>query len=298
MLRIVADVGGTNTRAAVVAAETNRPGRPTAYRNDDFSGIESVLDAFIAALGGGQAAEIVITVAGPVVGPTARLTNRDWHFDRAALSRRFHGARIVLMNDLTAFGLALQHLGPGSLETIDAGPGGVGNQQRLVINIGTGFNVSAVTGLGAATVCAQSEVGHASLPGAVGEALRDVIGAQARDYPTIEDLFSGRGWPRFQADFLRHRGRPGQARTAAADRYAELIAALSRDLALSYMPLAGVFFTGGVAREVLGCPARARFVACFRRPFPVVDGLATIPVSLIIDDAAALEGCAHALTTR
>ena len=315
MLRVVADVGGTNTRVAVVDPSTSRPGASTAYQNDDFPGIESALDAFVSATGDAEISDIVITVAGPVIGPTARLTNRDWHFDRDALSRHLNGANVVLINDMTAFGLALRHLDAAAVETINPGQGGSRNGQRLVINIGTGFNVSPVSGDGAATVCMQSEIGHAGLPGAVCAVLREMVGGDADGFLCIEDLFSGRGLPRFMSAYLGRRGvaadvvarakdelrSGGEARGEASGgvaAYAELVATLARDLAFAYMPLDGVYFTGGVARIALKAAYRPRFIKRFRMPFPVVADLAAVPVSLIVDDAAALYGCAHALSTR
>ena len=61
---------------------------------------------------------------------------------------------------------------------------------------------------------------------------------------------------------------------------------------LAFLPTAGIFFAGGVARNLLATPARKRFFADFAKPFDL-DQTLSAPVFSILDDAAALKGCAR-----
>ena len=64
-----------------------------------------------------------------------------------------------------------------------------------------------------------------------------------------------------------------------------------RELILYYLPLEGVYFAGSVARGVLGV-AQEPFLDALGQPHLMQDIIAAPSVSLILDDAAALHGCA------
>jgi glucokinase len=73
--------------------------------------------------------------------------------------------------------------------------------------------------------------------------------------------------------------------------YAKLLAILARNLLKGFMPRGGLYFAGTVARSLLCSPAKDAFVAEFSRPDPQFPGI-TAPVFCILDDGAALKGCA------
>ncbi len=99
-LRLAADVGGTNTRLGLARDGVLLADTVQSFRNEAFSGFTAVLDQYLQKAASGGVAEVAIAIAGPVTGATARLTNRDWHFDAAALSRHLSGAGVFLLNDL------------------------------------------------------------------------------------------------------------------------------------------------------------------------------------------------------
>lgn len=306
MTGLVADVGGTNSRLALIGRD-GRLSDPTRFANDDFGSFEELLSRFLADAGRPRLQRCCVAVAGPVSGGRARLTNRDWVFDPAAISGILSGAERVpvrLFNDLVALGLALPSLSADQVRQLrPAGGTGAGNRQRLVAGLGTGFNVCAVVSGpgGAASVC-EAEQGQASLPSSVAAELRVALGDDAEGFETVEDLFSGRGLMRLAGPLTGDRYASGAALLAAydidpgaaraADLFAGLLGRFARELVFQYLPLQGLFLAGGAARGVLGSPARAAFLRSFELPGAFAGLVAQVPVWLIADDAAALRGVA------
>ena len=298
-MRLVADVGGTNARLALSDGGEVQPNTLRSYRNDDWSDFQSVVADFLTHAPA-PPQEMVVAVAGPVHGDTARLTNRDWTFDTAQLAAGFGMRRAHLLNDLMAMGYAVPSLSAAQLRLVSHGTAQPGARQSLVVGIGTGFNVSPVMRRGGFVGCSNAEMGHVGLPLDLYRFLQITLPDHADDFPTVEHCFSGRGYALLHAAVTGESDVPaaqiGQ-RGAESDLkflnfYAELLALMTRNLVVGYLPDQGVYFAGGVARNLLDGPARARFCEVMDRPYALSDKLSA-PVFSILDDAAALKGCAH-----
>ncbi|MEQ6250248.1 glucokinase [Sulfitobacter sp. HNIBRBA3233] len=299
-LRLVADIGGTNTRIALSDDGALRAGTQRSFANDDADSFDSLLQSYLAATGA-QPREIAVAVAGPVRGDAARLTNRPWDFDTRSLERLSGAERAVLLNDLSALGHAVPTLPREHLRLIRNGSGQPGGQpQRLVVGLGTGFNVSPVAETSHGVICPAAEAGHISMPGRVTEVLA-ASGMDAAQYPTVETLFSGRGFAGFCARRLGVAvpdgrrvidayARDADARTVVDD-YSALLGWLMRDLTLSYMALSGIYIAGGVGRAVTVCAPEA-CADVLHLPCPIRKEV-TPPLWSIEEDSAALHGCAR-----
>lgn len=299
-MRLVADIGGTNARLALAQDGCLLPGTSQSFRNTEHRGFADLAAHYLSGTGAAAPDSMVIAVAGPVGAGRARLTNHDWSFDAADLSRRFGGAGVTLLNDLTALGHALPALPADGFGPVTPGAGRAASDgQALVAGIGTGFNVCSVMLAGGAARCMRAEFGHVSLPGSVGRELRARIGAATDAFATVEECFSGAGVSAiFAAMTGRSGGTPETLLSAKdpdavefADFYARLVGHLARDLRMAFMPEAGLYFAGSVARAVLSGPSAARFAEVYSAPtgVPLPD---MAGVRLILDDRAALRGCA------
>ncbi len=151
----------------------------------------------------------------------------------------------------------------------------------------------------------EAELGHASLPASVSDALRSETGAAADEFTTVEALFSGRGLSHLYRILSAggHRAGPdilvgydgdrGGCAGRTVDLTARLLGQFTRELVFHYLPFGGIHFAGGAARGILGSPARWLFLDSFRTPGRFADHAGRVPVRLIIDDAAALTGAAR-----
>ncbi|MFW8595207.1 glucokinase [Cribrihabitans neustonicus] len=302
-LRLVADAGGSNTRLALGRAGQLLDGSAQSFPNADWPALEALMERYLADQGSPNLEEMVVAVAGPVDGNTARLTNRNWQVETSALAARFGCARVHLLNDLSALGYAVPSLAPSQLSEIRPGSGATQPQlaQSLVAGIGTGFNVSPVLATNGRVTCPAAEAGHAGLPLSIAEALR-ADGLDPTEFPTVETLFSGRGFTAYcrqrtgdaalegSAAIAAYGAEGREGVSAAVERYSTLIGLLLRDLSLYYMCGAGIYMAGSVARAVLST-APGPCVTVLETPARI-GKTAETPVWTIEDDRAALLGCA------
>lgn len=308
---LVADVGGTNTRVALAEGARLLPDTVRRYGNTDHAGLPDLLCAYLAAQGGVDCAGAAVAVAGPVRDGRGSLTNLDWEIDAAGIARTTRAERVAVLNDLQAQGHALGHLEAGALRPVIAGPaaGGV----RLVIGIGTGFNIACVHDGPASRLVAAAEAGHASLP-LRGEADQRLARFLEREhgFAAIEDALSGAGLCRLHAWLAEEAG--GAAATedaaeimaaleaggdplaeAAVRLFVRLFGTVAGDLALTTLPFGGIFLAGGVARAVAPWLGPFGFAGAFRDKGRFGPFMADFAVTVIEDDYAALHGLAHHL---
>lgn len=305
MTLLVADVGGTNTRIALIREGAGLSDLER-YRNDDFSSFSKVLTRYGEARDLSGLAESCIAVAGPVASGRARLTNRDWSFDQATIATALPPlttGSVHVINDLVALGFALPGLKPDQLTLIrPSSEGGPVNNQSLVAGVGTGFNICVVRSTPDGPVVIEAELGHACLPANVSKALAEVLGDEAAQFVTYEHLFSGRGLSRLYR--LLSGGKeyagsrvvagydPGQrdAFAQTVEMTARMLGVAARELVFQYLPFGGIHFAGGAARGVLGSAAKGVFLEALTAPGPFSDHIAQVPIKVIVDDAAALTG--------
>lgn len=302
VIRLVADVGGTNSRLALSQAGNICDGTIESYANADWDSLYAVIDAYLSRENVENPNEMVIAFAGPVRGSQALLTNRNWAIDAGKLRRDFACDDVHILNDLMALGYAVPVLGPEQMRCVSQGNDKQSSPaQSLVVGIGTGFNVSPVLESAGTVTCLSVEAGHVSMPLSVVERLRE-FGIDSSQFPTTETLFSGRGFEAFCQTMTGRENLTGPAAiaayatsgaettTAAIDQYATVLGHLLRDLSLAYMPTSGIYLAGSVARSVVNVSPE-HCIKVFQQPCTI--RASAIPtVWSIANDAAALLGCA------
>ncbi|MGR3624371.1 glucokinase [Pseudophaeobacter sp.] len=306
-MRLIADLGGTNCRVAMLREPGRAPSAVHSFANRNFTSFSAVVQSYLARVDAPAPQEIVAAVAGPVsctaTGQIAQVTNRNWLISARALSQEFGGIPVHLLNDLSALGHSLPGLkGPDLAEILP--PQDISPQvQNLVIGIGTGFNLSPALTTPQGVSCLAAEYGHVALPLDLYQALQDRIGDRAAQFRSVECCFSGRGFarlhaaccpdcPPLDAEDIMRRAREGDYEPSQFTAfYARLLALLSRNLLKGFLPRGGLYFAGTVARNLLTSHAQNAFVTEFSRPDPQFPEI-TAPVFCILDDAAALKGCA------
>lgn len=308
MAILVADVGGTNARLGLAQDGALQHGTIARFRGEDYASFTEVLRAYLARQGHPAVTAACVAVAGPVSGGQARLTNRAWDFSEAELCRLTGADQALLINDMIALGHAVSSsAGAGARLLRAPASDAPSNGQKLVVNAGTGFNICALKqALGNAPTCLDAEEGHTGLSLSVWRLLAEHCAGSEwlDDFAANETLFSGRGLARLHQAL--HKGQSCQAEqvVAAAEAgdaaalctsalYAEMFGLLCRDLALRFMPRDGLYLAGSVARSVAGQLDwfLRGFDACSSGP-AIAPG---IPLSVVENDLAALEGCLSAV---
>lgn len=307
---LVADIGGTNTRVSLAHGPDLLADTIRRYRNAEYGSLEAVLEAYVAAEGGVDCRAASVAIAGPVRDGRGSLTNLDWAIDEETLARATKAETVAVLNDLQAQGHALGRIAQENLRTIVSGPTAPDDATRLVIGVGTGFNVAPVHSFGAIRLVAAAEAGHETLPIRSDEDLRLVrfIEKKAHGFASVEDVLSGRGLARLYAWLGAEAGDPRDADAAAIMKdcadgtdpraeaavatFVRFLGSVAGNQALVHLPFGGIYLAGGVARAMVPWLERFGFAESFRDKGRFGTFLRDFPVHVIEDDYAALTGSA------
>jgi glucokinase len=304
---LVADLGGTNTRIALADGAVLRQGSIRRYSNAAYPGLTPLVRAYLADIAAEPCAAVCLSVAGPVRDGVAQMTNLDWRLDAAVLAEELGIPRVMLLNDLQAQGHALPDLPARALIPVLPGAEAAPLASRLVVGLGTGFNAAPVHHAGGQWLVPPSESGHIHLPrhGQTEEALAAHL-ASRHGIATVEEALCGRGLVAVDG-WLNGRERAGEAiltdlaaGEASALRtgqlYARLLGRTLATLALTHLPLGGIYLIGGVARAFAPHLAGLGMGAAMAEMGRFSDLMASFAVWAVDDDYAALSGCARALS--
>lgn len=315
-LAILADIGGTNTRVALATGKVVDPTTIRRFSNAEFSGLEPILRRFLTDAGIEKVSGVCVAAAGPVRDGVAEMTNLSWVIDNEMLVRATGAHQVAILNDLQAQGHALGHIAPKDLTVLLPGPQKPG-AAMLVVGLGTGMNAAPVHDTPWGRVVAASECGHVSMPV---QTPQDFRLAQflshhvplAHGFAGVEDAIAGRGIGHIY-EFLTHEEGQRQSRQTSeimtdlaegdamarktAALYIHIMAQNLGNLALTHLPLGGIYLIGGVARAIAPYLAELGFAQSFRDKGRFADFMENFCVTLVEDDYAALTGCAAYLAT-
>ncbi len=313
---IAGDLGGTKTRLALlrVKGEQAETLAEATYASASEPCFERILDSFVAGLDR-PADAAGFGIAGPVHGGRCQATNLPWRVDSTTLSTRL-GLPVALINDLVATAWGIPALAPEARLPLQAGTADpAGN--LAVVAAGTGLGEAGLCRGGNAWLPIPSEGGHSSfspvtdLDIALLQHLRRTFG-----HVSWERVLSGQGLVNIHGFLRIHReqappptlqqamanGDPAAAIARAAieghdpvcrealDIFCRLYGAEAGNYALKVMATGGVFIGGGIAPKIVTHLRDSEFLAAFRDKGRMAGLLERIPVTLIMDDRAALLG--------
>lgn len=306
MIRLIADVGGTNARFAL--AEPG--GVPSEERRMLVRDHAGLAEAALAYLADRKVEEAVIAVATPVESETIRFTNSPWCFTRDGLKTRLGLARLEVINDFAAQALAMPHLAEGELEPLGGGPAEPGRAVG-VLGPGTGLGVSALVPAKQGWTVLPGEGGHVSWAPANARERAVQAGLGDRfEHVSNERLLSGNGLVNMAQELARIDGTPCEASTpeavteaararscpacvGAAAMFSEVLGAAAGDLALTLGARGGVFIAGGLCLRLGELFDRAAFRRRFADKGRLRGYLQGIPAWLVLRPDTGLMGAAH-----
>jgi glucokinase len=322
-LLLAGDIGGTKTVLALVAADGGRARvvAEAVFPSREYASLEAVVAGFRAAHPGavGRAA---FSVAGPVIGGVAHITNLPWSLRAAHLADALGVAEVLLVNDLQATAYALPHLRPEQVAPLLEGPAeprGV----RAVVAVGTGLGEAMLVPGGDGFVALPTEGGHTDF--APRSALQRRLLAELQRvhrHVSYERVCSGMGIaslyrflaarateppPRWLAARLAaggdvtpalvEAGLGGERGCAVCRRTLRLLAAIlgaeAGNAALRTLATGGVYLGGGIPPRILPVLRGRAFREGFLRKGPMSRLMESIPVYVILEPRAALLGAAR-----
>ncbi|QCB45950.1 glucokinase [Hydrogenophaga sp. PAMC20947] len=169
VLRLLADVGGTNARFALQAGSLGEITHIQTLPCADHATLGAAITHYLGQQSIGQRPALAsIAIANPIQGDRVQMTNHDWSFSIAELQAAMGFQRLELLNDFTALALALPHLPASDLRQVGGRPGASAAQSTTALGLigpGTGLGVSGLVPDGQGGWWPlQGEGGHVTLP--------------------------------------------------------------------------------------------------------------------------------------
>ena len=300
---LAGDIGGTNTRLALVDGDPRQPVALEIYPSGDHASLEEIVRAFIAAHPD-ELAAACFGVAGPVRDGHVRVTNLAWPVDAASVAAALGLEQVLLLNDLEANAWGIAALGPDDFHVLNEGRADArGN--AAVCSAGTGLGEAGLYWDGERHHAFACEGGHtdfAPLSDAQ-EGLREFL-VREHGHVSYERVCSGIGLVNIYgylaggcdlaAAEISRLALAGTDETAVAalDLMVEIYGAEAGNLALKLMATGGVYLGGGIPPRILPKLEAGSFMRAFTDKGRFVDLLAGVPVRVILNDRTALMGAA------
>jgi glucokinase len=311
---LVADVGGTWARFALVGEGPRDLRHIERFRCLDFPSLEAALGAYLARACPAGIRAACLALPGPVEGDWVHMANNPWRISRSALEA-FLRAPVALVNDFAAQAMASSTVLPDELHYIGA-PRPAEQGIRIVVGAGTGLGV-AVRLPGGQVL--PSEAGHVGFSPATPherELLNALLGQHAR--VSVERLVSGPGLVNLYHANQVVAGHsspgtpdpmtPGLVRSLAQEGdpiaqqavrdFFNALASFAADLALVLLATGGVYLSGGVVPKLLGLLDADAFRRRFEAKGRLQGFAATVATACMGLDEPGLVGAAVHLDPR
>jgi glucokinase len=307
--RLVADIGGTNARFAMVARDGSLHSALT-LPTRRYPSLLDAAQAYTQQLRV-RPRSACIAVAGPVNDDEVRLTNHSWSFSVRELAASLGIERLRLINDFEAIALALPVLGGADLFQIGGGEP-VQGRPKAVLGPGTGLGVAQLVPTRAGFEPIATEGGHASI-GPRNEAELAILATLLRNGRQIsrEALLSGPGleliyWALCRTANAHYEGYTAaeiQAHAVAGSddlcrdtlgHFCAFLGTAAGDQALCCGAQGGVYIAGGIVPRFTGFLSRSRFREHFEDKGPMRDYTSRIPVYVILAEHPGMLGAARA----
>jgi len=306
---LIADIGGTNARFAIVEKEGGPLQMLARLKTGDYA---NPVEGFKAALKETdlKPKSAIGCVAGPVVDRVCNLTNANWRVSGPELQKALGFEQGLLLNDFEAQALSLPAHRPEWLKRIgDAAPA-IDRATRVILGPGTGLGIGALIDSGGHYIPISSEACHIDFGpvGAEEQAFWPHL-EKVQGRVTTESVMSGPGLVRIHKARWLASGKQSPAVDGVAivnaaldnpasderktiNAYLRIIARFAGDMAITMMATGGVTLAGGILPRIASMLDVRMFRQAFEDKAPV-DALARrMSIDLLMEPDAVLYGMA------
>jgi len=310
---LIADLGGTNARFALVRINEFDPQEVSVLSCKDYENFFDAVAAYVdsCSVGIENISAVVLAIAGPVNQPVIRFSNNPWQFTRQEVESYFgENKAVALLNDFDAVGQCLEILTPKDMVVI--------GDNAKVDPKGAAWVVGAGTGLGVACVVPQDHGPNIVLPGEGGhvdlatcnELEDDILRFLRKRHNRVsaERVLSGMGLENiyeamaFREGIERRLTAPeiGDAlksgtdpiAKAALEQFFVFLGRVIGDLVLSVESRGGVYIAGGIVPRYLNEIQKSGFRKAMQEKGRMKDFVAPIATFVVMSEYPGLMGCA------
>jgi glucokinase len=308
---LVADIGGTNARFAMVDLDDLVVPRFETYPCANFRSLAEAAAAFVKDTGA-RPSVAAFDIAGPVSGDRGVITNLSWNMTTDELAEATGAKSVLLLNDFEALALSVQLMTANDLRQLGGGAP-VERATKGVVGPGTGLGVGGLVWSASRWMPIPGEGGHASFAVETAEELAILEKLrEGLDHFSNERVLSGPGIINLYAAFAAHRGVKAQMLEAsevtrrglyredpiaveALDFFVKALGRVAGDTALTLGAQGGVYLGGGIPPKIQDALATPAFRNAFEQKGRLTPFLKPIPVFVILARDAGLRGTAVAL---
>jgi glucokinase len=309
--RLVADIGGTNSRLALYDPATNELRSLRSFINREYAHFEDIVAAWLGSLTESHPVDCCLAVAAPPFGDRVTMLNIDWSFSLRDLETRFGFSRLRGINDFEGNAYALPHLRERDLAVLHAGRTTEGGKLAIV-GPGTGLGGATLSWVNGSPVANASEPGHMGLSPASELELElfhyllprhgDVYAELLVSGPGLQQLYQALGAIKVHATLpllpaeisAKARGQECELCTLTLNTFCALLGSICGDYVLANGAYSGLYLAGGFLPGMLDFVQQSTFVQRFQEKGKMREHLAQVPLYLITSNTTGLTGAAHA----
>lgn len=309
--RLVADIGGTNSRLALYDPVTNELRSMRTYINRDYALFEDIVIDWLSALAEDRPVDCCLAVAAPPFGDRVTMLNIDWSFSLRELAARFGFIRLRGINDFEGNAYALPHLRARDLTVLHAGQVTAGGK-LAVVGPGTGLGGATLSWMNGSPIANASEPGHMGLAPASELELElfryllprhsDVYAELLVSGPGMQQLYQALGAIKGHATLplspaeisAKALARDCELCTLTLNTFCALLGSICGDYVLANGAYGGLYLAGGILPGVLAFLQQSTFVRRFQEKGKMREHLVHVPLYLITSNTTGLTGAAHA----
>ncbi len=305
---LVADIGGTNARFALVESESTELRHIHTLQCENFGSPLQAINHYLSQVEQ-RIESVCLALACPVSGDKIKLNNNHWSFSKTQLAKSLGIDRLVVINDFTAAAMATTVLADDDLCQLQPGLEFNRNEQRCIVGPGTGLGVAGMLPHQGKTLVLSTEGGHRSF--SPENEIEDYILQYLRSELGIvscEELLSGRGMVNIYRAICSFHQQSVQFSDAvqigeaaanndemaqrSLNQFFEILGSVAGDFALSLGATGGVYIGGGIAPRFAEQLKAGAFRQRFENKLNYQKYLRKIPTAIVTHEQPGLLGAA------
>jgi glucokinase len=306
---LIADIGGTNARFALVAPGGHDALEPQVFSCADFSCPTEAARAYLSRVAPAERpTRAAFAVASAVLGDEVQMTNHAWRFSVNAVRNDLGLDRLDVVNDFTAVALSVPLLSRSDMIPVGGGTADP-SAPIAVLGPGTGLGVAGLVPTPNGYLAIPTEGGHVTIAAADEHEARVIAWLRSRfGHVSAERVLSGPGLVNLHCALrglsglgeeiitpaeLSRRALSGEPLAREAlEMFFAMLGTVAGNLALSLGARGGVVIAGGIVPQLLPAFLASNFRRRFEEKGRFDSYLSAIPVQVAIHPYPAFVGLA------